>query len=152
MTNIDFLCSVEKKNNFGALRDILLSLRKYCNHPYLVDGSLQILHRKVLSEVEFLDANINSSNKLQLLDNIPSELRLEGQRVLIIFQMIGLSGPISIGDIMDDHISQRFGIESYEHIDGFLHATKKHAALQKFNSKDFGRFVFYSKNVLVEQA
>ena len=93
-----------------------------------MDGSLQSLHRKVLSEVEFLDADINASKKLQLLDNILSELRLEGQRVLILFQMIGRPGSISIGDIMDDNISQRFGFESYEHIDGCLPATKKQAA------------------------
>lgn len=142
MTNIDSLSSVAKKNDSGALRDILLSLRKCCNHPYLVDGSLQSLQRKGLSEVEFLDADINASSKLQLLDNILSELRLEGQRVLILFQMIGRSGRTSIGDILDDHIRQRFGVDSYERIDGGLPATKKQAALQKFNSKDSGRFVF----------
>ena len=62
------------------------------------------------------------------LDNILSELRLEGQRVLILFQMIGHSGSISIGDILDDNISQRFGIDSYERVDGCLPATKKQAA------------------------
>lgn len=142
MTNMDSLCSVSKKNDSGALRDIVLSLRKCCNHPYLVDVSLQSLQRKGLSEVEFLDADINASSKLQLLDNILSELRLAGQRVLILFQMIGRSGGTSIGDILDDHIRQRFGVDSYERIDGGLPATKKQAALQKFNSKDSGRFVF----------
>lgn len=142
MTNIDSLSSVSKKNDSGALREILLSLRKCCNHPYLVDVSLQSLQRKGLSEVEFLDADINASSKLQLLDNILSELRLQGQRVLILFQIIGRSGPISLGDILDDHIRQRFGVDSYERIDGGLPANKKQAALQKFNSKDSGRFVF----------
>lgn len=142
MENIDSLCSVSKKTDSGSLRDILLSLRKCCNHPYLVDVSLQSLQRKGLSEVEFLDADINASSKLQLLDNILSELRLEGQRVLILFQMIGRSGTISLGDILDDHIRQRFGVDSYERIDGGLPANKKQAALQKFNSKDSGRFVF----------
>ena len=78
MKNIDFLCSMAKKNESGALKDILLSLRKFFNHLYLVNGSLQSLHRKVLSKVEFLDTDINASNKLQLLDNILSKLRLEG--------------------------------------------------------------------------
>ena len=63
------------------------SLYQCCNHPYLVDVSLQSLQRKGLSEVEILDADINASSKLQLLDIILSELRLEGQRVLILFQV-----------------------------------------------------------------
>jgi len=76
MTNMDSLCSVSKKYDSGALRDILLSLRECCNHPYLVDVSLQSMQRKGLSEVEFLDADINASSRLQLLDNILSELKI----------------------------------------------------------------------------
>ena len=59
--------------------------------------------------------------------------------------MIERSRSISIGDILDDNIIQRFGIESYECIDGCLISTNKHAALQKFNSKDTGQFVFLLK-------
>ncbi|KAH9288415.1 hypothetical protein KI387_032532 [Taxus chinensis] len=142
MTNGDSLCSMLKKNDPEPLRDILLSLRKCCVHPYLVDVSLQTSLRRGLQEVEFLDMDIKASSKLQLLDNILSELRLKGQRVLILFQMIGRSGGTSIGDILDDHIRQRFGVDSYERVDGCLSSTKKHAALQMFNSKDSGRFVF----------
>ncbi|XP_057841806.2 uncharacterized protein LOC131051349 isoform X2 [Cryptomeria japonica] len=142
MTNGNSLCSMLKKNDPEALRDILLSLRKCCMHPYLVDGSLQTSLRQGLEEVEYFDMDINVSSKLQLLDNILSELRSEHQRVLILFQMIGRSGGISIGDILDDHIRQRFGVDSYERVDGCLPSNKKQAALQMFNSKDSGRFVF----------
>ena len=47
--------------------------------------------------------------------------------------MIRRSGQTSISDILDDHIRQRFGVDSYERIDGGLPTTKKLVALQKFN-------------------
>lgn len=52
-------------------------------------------------------------------------------------------GSASIGDILDDFLRQRFGEDSYERIDGVgIVPSKKQAALNNFNNKDMGRFVF----------
>ncbi|CAL5387887.1 unnamed protein product [Camellia sinensis] len=56
---------------------------------------------------------------------------------------IGSSGLISIGDILDDFVHQRFGKDSYAHIDGGeIIPSKKQAALDLFNGKGSNKFVF----------
>ncbi|KAF5182778.1 Chromodomain-helicase-dna-binding protein [Thalictrum thalictroides] len=146
LSNSFSLCSCSKNDPVGALRDILISVRKTCDHPYLVNQSLQSLLRKDLSEVESLDVEINASGKLQVLDKILSEIKERGLRVLILFQSIGGSGRNGIGDILDDFLCQRFGQESYERVDSGLLSSRKQAALNKFNNKERGRFVFLIEN------
>ncbi|XP_028109332.1 uncharacterized protein LOC114308043 [Camellia sinensis] len=51
-----------------------------------------------------------------------------------VVESIGSSGLISIGDILDDFVHQRFGKDSYAHIDGGeIIPSKKRAALDLFN-------------------
>lgn len=59
-------------------------------------------------------------------------------------QSIGNFGrdSVSIGDILDDLLRQRFGADSYERIDGDVPRHKKLAAMNNYNKKDLGRFVF----------
>ncbi|XP_031384761.1 helicase protein MOM1 isoform X3 [Punica granatum] len=138
------LRSSSKTDLVGALRDILYASRKCCDHPYLVDASLQKLLIKDLQVSQYLDVGIQASGKLQLLDKLLSELQSRGLRVIIMFQSIGSSGRdyISIGDILDDFLRQRFGPDSYERIDGDVPRHKKVAAMNNYNKKDSGRFVF----------
>ncbi|KAF9598150.1 hypothetical protein IFM89_025590 [Coptis chinensis] len=146
LANSISLRSCSKSDPVGALRDILISVRKCCDHPYLVDESLQSLLMKDLPEVKYLDVGVNASGKLQVLDKILPEIKKRGLRVLILFQSIGGSGRNSIGDILDDFLRQRFGPDSYERIDSVLVNSRKQAALNMFNSKDRGRFVFLIEN------
>ncbi|KAA8544079.1 hypothetical protein F0562_021744 [Nyssa sinensis] len=141
------LCSISKNDPVGALRDILISTRKCCDHPYIVDQSLQGLITKDLPEVEYLDVGIKASGKLQLLDMMLSEMKNRQLRVVVLFQSIGGSGrdSIGVGDILDDFLRQRFGPDSYERVDVGVPPSKKQAALNKFN-KDSGRFVFLLEN------
>ncbi|GAB4842887.1 hypothetical protein Ancab_012866 [Ancistrocladus abbreviatus] len=135
------LRSCAKNDPVGALRDILLSTRKCCNHPYVVNPALQLSLTKDHPVGDILDIGIRASGKLQLLDAILSELRNRGLRLLILFQSIG-SGKDSIEDILDDYLRQRFGPDSYERVDGGGYIpSRKQAALNKFN-KEKGRFVF----------
>lgn len=57
-------------------------------------------------------------------------------------QSIGGSGRDTIGDILDDYLRQRFGLDSFERIDKSLVPSKKQAAMKKFNDKNNGSFVF----------
>ncbi|KAK6936069.1 Zinc finger, PHD-finger [Dillenia turbinata] len=146
-SNSFLLRSISKTDPVGALRDILISTRKCCDHPYLVDPLLQSFLTKDLPEAEFLEVGIRACGKLQLLDTILSEIKCRGLRVLILFQSIGGSVKVSIGDILDDFIRQRFGPDSYERVDGVgIVASKRQAALNRFNQKESGRFVFLLEN------
>ncbi|GKV08328.1 hypothetical protein SLEP1_g19974 [Rubroshorea leprosula] len=134
------LCSPSRSDPVGVLRNTLISIRKCCDHPYLVDQSLQMLLTKDLKLVEYLDVGIKASGKLQILEAMLLETKKQGLRALILFQ-IGGSGRDAIGDIIDDFLRQRFGQDSYERIDSGLVHSKKQSALNKFN-KENGRFVF----------
>ncbi|XP_040949489.1 helicase protein MOM1 isoform X2 [Gossypium hirsutum] len=135
------LCSPSKSDPVGVLRNILISNRKCCDHPYTVDQSLQLLLTKGLREVEFLDVGIKASGKLQLLDAMLCEIKKRELKVLILFQYIGGSGRDLMGDILDDFLRQRFGIDSYERVDGGVTPSKKQSALNRFNNEK-QRFVF----------
>lgn len=47
-----------------------------------------------------------------------------------------------MGDILDDFVRQRFGFESYERVERGLLLQKKQTAMQMFNDKSKGRFIF----------
>ncbi|CAN6458271.1 unnamed protein product [Victoria cruziana] len=135
-----------KNDSLNPLSNILLSLKKCCDHPYLVDESLQNSLTAGFLQSELLDIGVRASGKLMLLDKILSEVRNRGLRVLILFQFIGGSVPHSIGDILDDYLRQRFGENSYERVDSGLAVSKKQLALNMFNDKGKERFIFLLEN------
>ncbi|KAG9151218.1 hypothetical protein Leryth_002778, partial [Lithospermum erythrorhizon] len=139
LSNSTCLCSCSKNDLVGALRETLSTIRKCCDHPYLVDSTLQGLIIKGLPLSDILDVGIKASGKLQLLDMILSEIKARQLRVLILFQPI-IGSAMHIGDILEDFVLQRFGQNSYERVD--THVAKKQAALNRFNKKESGQFVF----------
>ncbi|KAK4763294.1 hypothetical protein SAY86_009062 [Trapa natans] len=143
LSNSLSLCSSSRTDPVGALRDIFVSARKCCDHPYLVDTDLQQLLVKDLPVDQYLDVGIKASGKLQFLEKLLLELKNRSLRALVLFQSIGSFGrdSISIGDILDDFLQQRYGADSYERIDGDIPRHKKLAAMNNYN-KDLGRFVF----------
>ncbi|PPE02092.1 hypothetical protein GOBAR_DD00865 [Gossypium barbadense] len=141
LSNSLSLCSPSKTDPVGALRNILITSRKCCDHPYVVDESLQMRLTKGLKDVEFLDVGIKASGKLQLLDAILLEIKKQELKVLVLFQYTGGSGRDLMGDILDDFLRQRFGADSYERVDGGVTPSRKQSALNKFNNER-KRFVF----------
>uniref|UniRef100_A0A0D3GBS0 Chromo domain-containing protein n=1 Tax=Oryza barthii TaxID=65489 RepID=A0A0D3GBS0_9ORYZ len=138
LSNSPALRSHSRTDSVGALRDILVSLRKCCDHPYLVDQSLQSSLTKGHSLTDILDIGVCASGKLLLLDKMLQEIRNQGRRVLI--SGGGAGNPM--GDILDDFVRQRFGFESYERVERGLLVPKKQTALNMFNDKTKGRFIF----------
>lgn len=69
---------------------MLFSLINYflqcCDHPYLVDPTLRNSSKKDIT-VDPLDADINVSGKLQLLDKLLLEIKRHSLRVLVLFQV-----------------------------------------------------------------
>ncbi|XWS55838.1 hypothetical protein CRYUN_Cryun09bG0034400 [Craigia yunnanensis] len=136
LSNSMLLSSSLKIDPADALRELIISIRKCCDHPYL-DQYLQGVAMKGLSAEENLDVGIKVSGKLQILDKILLETKARGLRVLILFQG---SGRDSVGNILDDFLCQRFGKYSYVRIDGRGYArAKKKAVLNMFNNKESGR-------------
>ncbi|XP_022949441.1 helicase protein MOM1 isoform X2 [Cucurbita moschata] len=142
LSNAGLLVSSFKSDLLDNIHEMLVSTRKCCNHPYILEPSMGHVITKGHPEVDYLDIGIKASGKLQLLDAMLREMKKKGSRVLILFQSICGSGRDTIGDILDDFLRQRFGIDSYERIDGGLIYSKKQAALNKFNNLESGRFLF----------
>ncbi|XP_051131145.1 uncharacterized protein LOC127251477 isoform X2 [Andrographis paniculata] len=141
-SNAPVLCSPLKHEASDFLRDTLLSIRKCCDHPYLVDSSSRTSLIQGLPECERLDAEIRLSNKLLLLYKMLLEIRNRGLRVLILYQLHEGTGCVSIGDILDDIIHEKFGKDSFVRIvGGSLYRARRREALKNFNDKGNGNFV-----------
>ncbi|XP_017231860.1 uncharacterized protein LOC108206162 isoform X1 [Daucus carota subsp. sativus] len=148
LSNSLSLCSYSKTDPVGALRNIVLSTRKSCDHPYTVDSSLKRMITKDIPPVHFLDTEIKASGKLQLLEIILSEIKRRQLRVLILFQSVAGSGrdTMGLGDILDDFLRERFGGDTFERIDRGVTSIKlKQKALNNFNEGN-GRFMFLLEN------
>ncbi|XP_058214158.1 uncharacterized protein LOC131325750 isoform X2 [Rhododendron vialii] len=145
LSSATLLCSHLRNDLVDSLRKILIMTRKCCDHPYLVDTE-RSLRASIIRDFpvsEHLGAEIEMSGKLQLLDKFLFKIKERGLRVLILFQSIGGSGVISTGDILDDFVHERFGKDSYAHIDsGKIAHSKKQATLDCFNNKESNKFVF----------
>ncbi|KAL1537146.1 DNA helicase [Salvia divinorum] len=146
LSHSNALCSYLRKDPFGVLPEILLTVRKCCHHPYLVDTSVQArLIADKLPANEILDIGIKASGKLQLLDVMLNEIKRRGLRVLILFQPIVLE-PLTSGNILSDSVNRRFGLNTYERVDAAMAHSDKQAAVNRFNKKDAGQFVFLLEN------
>ncbi|KAG5119796.1 hypothetical protein JHK82_034216 [Glycine max] len=86
LSNASILRSSSKVDSVEAVRDVLISTRKCCSHPYLVGPELQPSLNKGLKPIEYLDFDLKASGKLQLLDSMLEELRKNDLRVVILFQ------------------------------------------------------------------
>ena len=82
-----------KSSNQPSLMNVMMELRKCCNHPYLVRGA----EERILSDLSVDDRlstdvlmkkMIDSSGKLVLLDKLLPKLFSQGHKVLIFSQMV----------------------------------------------------------------
>ncbi|KAK9808854.1 hypothetical protein WJX72_005149 [[Myrmecia] bisecta] len=71
------------KTKRASLNNVLMALRKACDHPYLFDGQ----EPKGLSEQEALRMLIAASGKLAMLQRMLPRLITEGHRILIFCQL-----------------------------------------------------------------
>lgn len=114
-----------------SMLNIVMQLRKVCNHPYLIQGT-----EPDSGTVEFLqEMRIKASAKLSLLHSMLKVLKKEGHRVLIFSQMTKLL------DILEDYLTVEFGSKTFERVDGKVSVADRQAAIARFN-QDKTRFVF----------
>ncbi|XP_010538629.1 PREDICTED: protein CHROMATIN REMODELING 4 [Tarenaya hassleriana] len=129
--NYQILRNIGKGVAQQSMLNIVMQLRKVCNHPYLIPGT-----EPESGSMEFLhEMRIKASAKLTLLHSMLKELRNEGHRVLIFSQMTKLL------DILEDYMNVEFGPKTYERVDGSVSVADRQIAIARFN-QDKSRFVF----------
>jgi SNF2 family DNA or RNA helicase len=141
-----------------SLRNVVIQLRKVCNHPWLIDGveeqmlgiaSMlpQLMDRdptcpknelvnRALSTLEpgkYREKLIFSSGKMVLLDKLLPRLQQRGSKVIIFSQMV------SMLDLIADYLN--ISGYSYQRLDGRHRGVVRQIAIDKFNA-DADCFVF----------
>mmetsp|Transcript_1862 Transcript_1862/g.4211 ORF Transcript_1862/g.4211 Transcript_1862/m.4211 type:complete len:1089 (-) Transcript_1862:123-3389(-) len=110
------------------LLNILMQLRKVCNHPYLFDGAEPGPPYK---DGPHLWEN---SGKMQLLHKLLIKLKERGSRVLIFSQMT------RVLDILEDYF--RFVGHAYCRIDGNTSGERRDSQMDEFNEEGSSKFAF----------
>jgi len=123
--------SLQGHGKVQSLINIVVELRKCCNHPYLFEGAEDTLNK---SSKEISDQLIKNSGKLVLLHKLLVRLREAGHRVLIFSQMVRML------DIMADYLrSQGF---LFQRLDGSMSREHRHQSMEHFNAPDSRDFCF----------
>ncbi|KAK6163344.1 hypothetical protein DH2020_000208 [Rehmannia glutinosa] len=118
-----------------------LALLQCCDHPYLVDSSVQeCMVAEGRHAAELLDVGIKASGKLQLLDMMLTQIQTRGLQSLL------GPGRISTGNILDDFLRQRFGPNTFERVDAGVSPARRQTAVNRFNKKETGQFILLLEN------
>lgn len=112
----------------NRLLNVLMQLRKVCNHPYLFDGAE--------AGPPYVDGPHlwENSGKMQLLHKLLPKLKARGSRVLIFSQMT------RVLDILEDYV--RLVGHEYCRLDGNTDGERRESQIQDFNAEDSTKFVF----------
>ncbi|KFY06624.1 hypothetical protein V492_07895 [Pseudogymnoascus sp. VKM F-4246] len=118
------------KTGARGLSNMIMQLRKLCNHPFVFDEVENQMNPKNTSN----DLLWRTSGKFELLDRILPKYQRTGHRVLMFFQMT------AIMDIMEDFLRLR-GI-MYLRLDGTTKSDDRSDLLKEFNRPDSPYFMF----------
>lgn len=117
-----------KRESKTRLLNIVMQLRKCCNHPYLFEGAEP---GPPYTTDEHL---VYNAGKMAVLDKLLKRLRKQGSRVLIFSQMSRLL------DILEDYCV--FREYKYCRIDGGTAHEDRIAAIDEYNKPGSEKFVF----------
>ena len=116
-----------------SLLNIMMDLKKCCNHPYLFPVASQEAPSMPNGMYE-INALTKASGKLVLLQKMLRLLKDQGHRVLIFSQMTKML------DILEDFLEgEQY---KYERIDGGITGTLRQDAIDRFNAPGAQQFVF----------
>nr|XP_019956772.1 PREDICTED: SWI/SNF-related matrix-associated actin-dependent regulator of chromatin subfamily A member 5 isoform X1 [Paralichthys olivaceus] len=127
MKDIDILNSAGKMDKMRLL-NVLMQLRKCCNHPYLFDGAepgppyTTDLHLAV------------NSGKMVVLEKLLPKLKEQGSRVLIFSQMT------RVLDILEDYCMWRN--YAYCRLDGQTPHEERQISINAYNEPNSPKFIF----------
>jgi len=112
----------------SRLLNIVMQLRKCCNHPYLFAGAEP-------GPPFFMGEHIfENAGKMILLDKLLPRLQARSSRVLVFSQMTRML------DILEDYLHWRG--YAYCRIDGNTQGDDREAAIESFNAPGSEKFVF----------
>ena len=103
--NTSFLFKGAKPNNAPSLMNVMMELRKCCNHPFLVQGAEERILNDAAAKLKaraeeegnpvfidqyklFGDQLVKSSGKMVLMEKLLEKLFVDGHKVLIFSQMV----------------------------------------------------------------
>ncbi|KAG7665760.1 ISW2 [[Candida] subhashii] len=119
---------IGKREGKTRLLNIVMQLRKCCNHPYLFDGAEP---GPPYTTDEHL---VYNSGKMIILDKMLKKFQSEGSRVLIFSQMSRLL------DILEDYCY--FRDYQYCRIDGSTSHEDRIEAIDQYNDPESDKFIF----------
>lgn len=117
-----------KRESKTRLLNIVMQLRKCCNHPYLFEGAEP---GPPYTTDEHL---VDNAGKMVMLDKLLKRMKAQGSRVLIFSQMSRLL------DILEDYCV--FREYQYCRIDGSTAHEDRIAAIDDYNKPDSEKFIF----------
>ncbi|ORY89162.1 putative chromatin remodelling complex ATPase chain [Leucosporidium creatinivorum] len=117
-----------KKEGKTRLQNIVMQLRKCCNHPYLFDGAEP---GPPFTTDEHL---VEASGKMVILDKLLKSMKAKGSRVLIFSQMS------RVLDILEDYCM--FREYKYCRLDGGTDHDSRMEAIDAYNKPDSEKFIF----------
>ncbi|CAK7271792.1 transcriptional regulator [Sporothrix epigloea] len=118
------------KTNARGLSNIIMQLRKLCNHPFVFDEIETVMNPQSISN----DMLWRTAGKFELLERILPKYKATGHRVLMFFQMT------AIMDIMEDYL--RYRGYQYLRLDGTTKADERSDLLREFNAPNSPYFMF----------
>lgn len=119
---------VGKREGKTRLLNIVMQLRKCCNHPYLFDGAEPGPPYTTDEHLVF------NAGKMIILDKMLKKFKASGSRVLIFSQMSRLL------DILEDYCF--FRDYEYCRIDGSTSHEERIEAIDDYNAPDLDKFIF----------
>ncbi|KAF6820507.1 Chromatin structure-remodeling complex subunit snf21 [Colletotrichum sojae] len=118
------------KTGARGLSNMIMQLRKLCNHPFVFGEVENLLNPMSISN----DLLWRTAGKFELLDRILPKYKATGHRVLMFFQMT------AIMDIMEDYL--RYRNLKYLRLDGTTKSDERSDLLREFNAPDSEYFMF----------
>ena len=119
-----------KRTGMRGLSNMLMQLRKLCNHPFVFEEVEDQMNPSRLTN----DLIWRTAGKFELLDRILPKFKATGHRVLMFFQMT------QIMNIMEDFL--RLRDLSYLRLDGSTKADDRSELLKQFNAPQSPYFCF----------
>ncbi|KAK0765644.1 hypothetical protein N5P37_001581 [Trichoderma harzianum] len=118
------------KTGARGLSNMIMQLRKLCNHPFVFDVVENVMNPLNISN----DLLWRTAGKFELLDRILPKYKATGHRVLMFFQMT------AIMDIMEDYL--RYRSYKYLRLDGTTKSDERSDLLRDFNAPGSEYFLF----------
>ncbi|GLE01327.1 hypothetical protein PINS_up010157 [Pythium insidiosum] len=131
--NTAFLSRGGNPQNVPNLMNVMMELRKCCNHPYLNNGVEERLVEGLTTDRERHEMLVKCCGKMVLLDKLLPRLKDGGHKVLIFSQMV------RVLDILEDYLRALGYL--YERLDGNIRGNDRQAAVDRFVKPEYNRFV-----------